>query len=79
MKKHTSSIPSLTVDDRTVISAKEKASILNDQFQSVFTVEDLTAIPEIGTGNSIHCNLFDFLNLGFRFLCKPSSQQITRS
>ena len=38
MKKDTSSIPSLTVDDRTVISAKEKASVLNDQFQSVFTV-----------------------------------------
>ena len=55
MKKDTSSIaiPSLTVDDQTIIiSVKEKASVLNDQFQSVFTVEDLTTIPEIGTGNS---------------------------
>ena len=51
MKKDTSSTPSLTVDDRTVISAKEKACVLNDQFQSVLTVEDLTTIPEIGTGN----------------------------
>ena len=44
MKKDTSSTTSLTVDDWTVISAKEKASLLNDQFQSVFTVEDLTTI-----------------------------------
>ena len=51
MKKSTSSIPSLTVDDRTVINAKDKATALNDQFQSVFTVEDLTNLPEMGTGN----------------------------
>ena len=50
MKEDISSIPSLKVDGWTVISAKEKASVLNDQFQSVFTVEDLTTIPEIGTG-----------------------------
>ena len=49
MKKDISSIPSLKVNGWTVISAKEKASVLNDQFQSVFTVEDLTTIPEIGT------------------------------
>ena len=51
MKKSTSSISSLTVDDRTVINAKGKVTALNDQFQSVFTVEDLTDMPEIGTGN----------------------------
>ena len=51
MKKSTSSIPSLTVDERTVINAKDKATALNDQFQSVFTVEDLTNMPEIRTDN----------------------------
>ena len=50
MKKSTS-IPSLTVDDHTITNAKDKATALNDQFQSVFTVEDLTNMPEIGTGN----------------------------
>ena len=42
MKKDNSSVPSLTVDNQTVISAKEKAYVLNNQFQSVFTVADLT-------------------------------------
>ena len=51
MKKDTCSTPSLTVDGRTVISITEKASALNDQFQSAFTVEDLITIPKIGIGN----------------------------
>ena len=38
MKKSTSSIPSLTVNGRTVTKAKDRATALNDQFQSVFTV-----------------------------------------
>ena len=51
MKKSTSSIPLLTMDDCKVINAKNKAIALNGQYQSVFTVEDLTNMPEIGTGN----------------------------
>ena len=53
MKKSTSSIPSLTVNGRTVTKAKDRTTALNDQFQSVFTVEDLSNVPEIGTGNYI--------------------------
>ena len=45
MKKSTSCIPSLTVDDHTVVNAKDEATAHNDQFQSVFTVEDLTNAP----------------------------------
>jgi len=30
--------------------AKDKATALNSQFQSVFTVENLNNMPEIGTG-----------------------------
>ena len=51
MKKSSSSIPSLSVGENVVTDAKEKATALNKQFQSVFTVEDLTNVPEIGTGN----------------------------
>ena len=56
------------MDNRTVISAKEKASVLNDQFQSVFTVEDLTTIPEIGTGNFHTMQPIQFSESGIQML-----------
>jgi len=37
------------MDKHTITNAKDKA--LNNQFQSVFTVEDLNNTPEIGTVN----------------------------
>ena len=67
-RKDTSSVPSLTVDNRTVISAKEKASVLNDQFQSVFTLEDLTTILEIGTENFHPMQLIQFSESGIQIL-----------
>ena len=79
MKKDTSSIPSLTVNDQTVISAKEKASVLNDQFQSVFTVKDLTTIPEKGTGNFHTMQLIQFSESEIQILLqtlKPISHQV---
>ena len=52
MKKDTISITSLTVDTRTVINAKEKACVVNDPVSfCLYTVEDVTTIPEIGTRN----------------------------
>jgi len=39
------------VGENVVTNAKEKATAINKQFQSVFTVEDLPNVPEIGTGN----------------------------
>ena len=72
MKKDTSSIPSLTVDNQTAIIAKEKASVLNDQFQSVFTVEDLTTIPEIGTGNLHTMQPIQFSEPGIQMLLQTS-------
>ena len=38
----------MSQDDHTITNAKDKATALNDQFQSVFTVEGLTNMPEIG-------------------------------
>ena len=69
MKKDSSSIPCLTVYDRTVIiSAKEKACVLNDQFQSVFTVEDFTTIPDIGIGNFHTMQPIQFSESGIQML-----------
>ena len=34
-------MPSLTMDEHTIGNVKDKTTALNDQFQSVFTVEDL--------------------------------------
>ena len=51
MKKSTSSIPTLMSDGYTLTNAKDKATALNSYFQSVFTIEDLTNVPNKGTSN----------------------------
>ena len=56
------------MDNRTVISAKQKASVLNNQFQSVFAVEDLTTILEIGTGNFHTMQPIQFSESGIQML-----------
>jgi len=35
----------------TVTESSEKAEILNDQFKSVFTIEDISCIPDMGTSS----------------------------
>ena len=68
MKKSTSSIPFLTVNGHTVTKAKDRATALNNQFQSVFTVEDLSNVPEIGTGNYNMMQPIQFSEAGIQAL-----------
>ena len=44
--KDSTGVTSLTVDDKILHNSKDKAEILNSQFYSVFTKEDLSNIPE---------------------------------
>ena len=48
MKRTTSSIPTLKVNDHTLTGVKEKAIELNGLLQSVFMTEDLTNISNKG-------------------------------
>ena len=49
MKRDSSGIPTLRKDESLVSDSKEKAEILAHQYESVFTEEDLTHIPDKGT------------------------------
>ena len=51
MKKNTSSIPTLISNGFILTNAKDKATVLNSYFQSVFTIEDLTNVPNKGTSS----------------------------
>ena len=68
MKKSTSSIPTLTVNDHTITSAKDKAIALNSHFQSVFTTEDLSNVPHKGTSSCSVMQPLDFSVPGIQIL-----------
>ena len=45
MKRDFTGIPTLFSNEKEFTAAKDKASVLNNHFQSVFTSEDLCNIP----------------------------------
>ena len=57
---------SLTVDDKVLHNPKKKAEILNNQFYSVFTKENLSNIPKCTGHPYPTMPLFQFLLLAFK-------------
>ena len=51
-RRYTMGIPLLKYQDREVTDSVEKASLLSNQYESVFTDEDLTNIPSLGTSDT---------------------------
>ena len=45
MRRDSTGIPTLFSDEKEFNTARDKASVLNNHFQSVFTSEDLSNIP----------------------------------
>ena len=45
--KDTTGITTLTVEGNTITDDTDKANALNDQFKSVFTIEDTSVTPEV--------------------------------
>ncbi len=50
-KQEPSSVSSLKTGDRVIFDSKGKATVLNNQFCSVFTSENITNIPQLGNSN----------------------------
>ena len=65
--KDHSGVSPLTVNGKTSSSAKDKAEILNNQFQSVFTKENLLNIPKFPLTVFPPMSTFHFLLMIFNY------------
>ena len=65
MRRDSTGIPSLFSDGKEFITARDKASILNNHFQSVFTSKDLSNIPRYHSSvSSMPPILFSYFHEG---------------
>ena len=76
MKKSTSSILTLM---STLTNARDKATALNSYFQSVFTIEDLTNVPNKGTSNCLAMKPIVFTVPGIQSLLAIENLEVVKS
>ena len=68
MRKDTCGVSALCTDGRTGSEPGEKAEMLNDQFRSVFTHEDTSPIPDLGTSPYPQMTVIEVGEAGLRKL-----------